>query len=285
MNKALTLGVVSVAITAGTYFVLHAIAPQRHVEEKRQQQGPTVDEVFASQLNLAALDSAEAPAAPAPAEATPAGDTATADEAAPVEASADPVAAEASVDAAVADAGNGDMGAVDVAAAPPPAAEPAPAAEEAPPAAEPPPAEPAPAPAPAPVAAAPKPKAEAPKAASKPAEKKKPAPAKPVSPWWGAESPNELSLVYAGSAAYKKAVVLMFNGTFDSADSADKNIKVKDAAGNAVSGKWELGANNKKMLVFPVAKNGRYTVTVGSGVADRNNRALGKKLSGPVQVQ
>lgn len=279
MNKALTLGVISVAITAGTYFVLHSIAPQRHVEEKREQQGPTVEEVFASELNLSALDSEAEPATEAPAHAAPAGDTAAADEAAPVEASAEAVADEASLDAASADAGNGDMGAVDVAAAP--VAEPA--AVEPPPAAEPPPvAEPEPAP--APVAEAPKPKAEAPKAAAKPAEKK-PAPAKAISPWWGSESPNELSLVYAGSAAYKKAVVLMFNGTFDSADSADKNIKVKDAAGNTVSGKWELGASNKKMLVFPVAKNGRYTVTIGNGVTDRNNRTLGKKLSGPVQVQ
>ncbi len=279
MNKALTLGVISVAITAGTYFVLHAIAPQRHVEEKREQQGPTVEEVFASELNLSALDSATEPAAEPPAAAAPAADTAAADEAAPVDASAEPAADEASLDAS--DAGNGDMGAVDVAAAP--AAEPA--AEEPPAAAEPPPAV---EPAPAPVAEAPKPKAETPKPAAKPAAKpaeKKAAPAKAVSPWWGAESPNELSLDYAGSAAYKKAVVLMFNGTFDNADSADKNIKVRDAAGNAVSGKWELGPTNKKMLVFPVAKNGRYTVTVGNGLTDRNNRTLGKKLSGPVQVQ
>ncbi|AXQ29366.1 hypothetical protein D0B54_11970 [Solimonas sp. K1W22B-7] len=291
MNKALTLGVAAVAITAGTYFVLHTIAPQRHVEEKRQQEGPTVDDVFAGKLDLAALDSDAPPAAPAPAaEApvaeTPAADTAATEEAAPVDASAEPAPGEAAeAPSGDVDAASGDMGATEVAAAPAPAAaEPAPAAVEPPPAAE-------PAPAPAPAAEAPKPKAqapvkaEAPKPAAKPAEKKKPTPAKASGPWWGASSPSGLSLEYAGSAAYKKAVVLMFSGTFDSADSANKNIKVKDASGKVVSGKWELGPTNKKMLVLPVQKNGTYTVSVGNGLADRNNRTLGKKLSGPVKVQ
>ncbi len=287
MNKALTLGVVAVAITAGTYFVLHTIAPQRHVEEKRQQEGPTVDDVFAGTLDLAALESDAPPAAPAPAPAAeaPAGDTAATDEAVPVDASTEPVPGEAAdAPSGDVDAASGDMGATEVAVAPTTApAEPAPSAEP------PPAAEPAPAPAPPP-AEAPKPKveapvkAEAPKPAAKPSEKKT-TPAKASGPWWGASSPDTLSLEYAGSAAYKKAVVLMFNGTFDSADSADKNIKVKDASGKAVSGKWELGPTNKKMLVLPVQKNGTYTVSVGSGLTDRNNRALGKKLSGPVKVQ
>lgn len=286
MNKALTLGVISVAITAGTYFVLHSIAPQRHVEEKRKQEGPSVDQVFAGQLNLASLDSDAAPAAEAPAAAVPAAAEApveAAAETAPEEAAPADATAEAAAPTGDVDASGGDMGAPGVAAvAAAPAEAPAPAepaaAEPAPAAAPAPAAEPAPAPAPAQVAEAPKP-------AAKPVEKKKPAPAKPVGPWWGAESPNSLSVVYAGSAAYKKAVVLMLNGTFDNAESANKNIKVKDAAGKAVSGKWELGATNKKMLVFPVSKNGRYTVSVGSGLSDRNNRALGKKLSGAVQVQ
>lgn len=279
-SKALTLGVVSVALTAGTFFVLQKIAPQKHVEEKRVQQGPTVDEVFGGTLNLAAVEEAAAPAI------EPAGDPAA--PAAGVEGEAPAEVAmgdtgEASGETGDADAAaaSGDMGMVDAApteAAPavapeastPPPAEPAAAAPE--PAAE-------PEPAPAPVAEAPKPK---PKPASKPAKK----PAAPTVAWWsGADTPDKLAMVYAGSAAYKKAVVLMFNGSFDGVDSASKNIKVTDSNGKAVSGSWELGASNPRMLVLPVPKAGRYKVVVDAGLTDRNKRSLGKKLQGPVQVQ
>lgn len=270
-SKALTLGVVSVALTAGTYFVLHKVAPQKHVEETQQQQGPSVDEVFGGSLNLAALDQEEAAPAPAPAEAAaePAAEEAPAAEGAAAEAPAETAAG----DVAVASAGDMDAALPADAAAAPSAA---PAPVEAAPAAEP---EPEPAPAPAPVAEAPKPKPAA-KAPSKKSDSKK-----PLTPWWGAESPNHLSVVYAGSAAYKKAIVLMFSGSFDSTASADANIKIKDSSGNAVSGKWEIGASNARMLVFPVQKNGRYSVSIGAGLTDRNNRKLDKKLQGPVQVQ
>lgn len=287
-SKALTLGVVSVALAAGTFFVLNKIAPQKHVEEKRTQQGPTVDEVFAGSLNLAAAES-DAPPASAPA-----------DGAAPADAAAEPavdateggeMASEtaAPMDAPAAEAmpaetaASGDMGAVESSAAPAaaPAAEaepaPAPAASEPPPTAAPT-AEPEPEPAPA--AEAPKPKP-----AAKPVEKKKPAAKQPVVAWWTGESATSLSLVYAGSAAYKKAVVLMFSGSFDSTDSATKNIQVQDANGKTVSGQWELGASNPRMLVFPVQKSGRYKVVVNSDLTDRNKRKLGRTLLGPVQVQ
>jgi len=283
-SKALTLGVVSVALTAGTFFVLQKIAPQKHVEEKRVQQGPTVDQVFAGTLNLAAVEETAAPAI------EPTGDPAA--PAAGVEGEAPAEVAmgetgEAPVEGSEAPSGDadaaaaaGDMGMVDAApAAAAPAPAPAPEASTPPPAPEPAAAAAEPAPAPAPVAEAPKPK---PKPKPKPAKKA----AAPTVAWWsGADTPDKLAMVYAGSAAYKKAVVLMFNGSFEGADSANKSIKVTDANGKTVSGSWELGANNPRMLVMTVPKAGRYTVVVNPGLTDRNKRSLGKTLQGPVQVQ
>jgi len=279
-SKALTLGVVSVALTAGTFFVLQKIAPQKHVEEKRVQQGPTVDEVFAGTLNLAAVEESAAPAI------EPTGDPAAPAAGVEGEAPAEVAMGEtgeapmegSEAPSGDADAAAGDMGMVDAApAAAAPAPAPAPEASTPPPAPEPVAAAAEPAPAPAPVAEAPKPKPK-----PKPAKKA----AAPTVAWWsGADTPDKLAMVYAGSAAYKKAVVLMFNGSFEGADSANKSIKVTDANGKAVGGNWEVGANNPRMLVLAVPKSGRYKVVVDSGLTDRNKRSLGKKLQGPVQVQ
>lgn len=138
------------------------------------------------------------------------------------------------------------------------------------------PVEPAPAPA-AQLAAVPASAAQIPAAKPKPAAK--------LTQWWGTESDARLSIVYAGSAAYTRAIVLMFNGAFDDTESAVHNVRVADAAGKAVKGAWQIGANNKRMLLLPVNKTGTYTVTVSGGLTDRTGRTLGKTLSGPVLVQ
>ncbi|HSW14344.1 MAG TPA: hypothetical protein VLI06_15970 [Solimonas sp.] len=282
-SKALTLGVVSVALTAGTYFILQKVAPQKHVEEQRVQEGPTVDQVFAGNLNLTEAEQTAPPATEPAADAAAPAETS--DEM-PVDAM--PAEGEVSMDAAPTEMASGDMGAVEPAAA---TAEPAPAPVEPPPTAAPAPepvaAAPAPEPKPAP---APKPakKKEAPKPAAKPAQKAEPvAPKTPAMAWWssGAGTPDQLGVVYAGSAAYKKAVVLMLNGSFDSASSANKNVKIVDPSGRIVGGSWEIGNNNPRMLVFPVDKGGLYKVVIGSDLSDRNNRKLGKKLQGSVQVE
>ncbi|MES0873470.1 hypothetical protein [Sinimarinibacterium thermocellulolyticum] len=106
-----------------------------------------------------------------------------------------------------------------------------------------------------------------------------------LTPWWGPESNTQLSLVYAGSAAYTRAIVLLFNGAFDDARSAQPHLRVRDAAGRLVAGTWEVGANNRRMLLFPVAHTGLYTVTVGPGLADRSGRTVGKQMQGPVRVE
>ncbi|HET8882647.1 MAG TPA: hypothetical protein VFM56_10775, partial [Solimonas sp.] len=129
--------------------------------------------------------------------------------------------------------------------------------------------------APAPEPVAPAQPAPAPKPASKPAPAKpapKPAPQKkPVAkagktgPWWESAG-NGLHVIYAGSAAFERAIVVMGNAPFASAASANQNIHVSDAAGKAVAGSWKLGANNKSMLVFPVGKAGKFQVAVGAGL-------------------
>ncbi len=273
-SKALTLAVVAVVLAVGTFYGLNAVAPQKHQDVTAAGSGPTVDEVFSGTLQLAddappaevptedpALAPGPAPGeiAPEPGEEMPADDLA--DDAGAQEPAADSVADEAIPT---------DLD--DSSAAAAPAAEaPAPTAVEAPP---------APTPAPAPKAEPKQP------AASKPAAAAKPAAPAPATNWWGnGDSPDKLALTYAGSAAYRTAVVLMFNRAFGSADSANSNIKVTDAAGKTVSGSWELNPNNAAMLVFPVQKTGRYTVSIKSGLTDLGKTTLGKNLKGPVTVK
>jgi hypothetical protein len=92
-------------------------------------------------------------------------------------------------------------------------------------------------------------------------------------------------VVYAGSAAYTRAIVLMFNGSFADAAVVQRHLRVTDAAGRTVPGNWEIGASNRRMLLFPVPRAGTYTVHVGAELADSNGRRLGGELKGPVRVQ
>lgn len=283
-TKALTLGAVSLALAAGTFVALNKIAPQRHVEKSQLPSGPSVDEVFGGQLQVAEIEeAAPAPSAAAPAEeAVPATTEMPAAEAAPtematVETESSMPAAEAEPATAPGEPTSAPAPAPTAPAAPPPAtaAEPTPAPAEA--AAE-----------PAPAAAAEPEAAPAPKAVAKPKAKAKAKVAKaaePVQAWWGAESTSALSVVYAGSAAYRKAIVLMFNGSFSDAAGANASVKVLDASGKKVSGSWELNDKNPRMLVFPVNKAGKYQVVVGNGLKDRNNRSLAQAVQGPVVVR
>lgn len=272
-SKALTLAVVAVVLAVGTYYGLNAVAPQKHHDEAVAASGPTVDEVFSGTLQLAddaplaevptedpALVPGPAPGeiAPEPGEEMPADEFA--DEVPAEESGADTVADEA-IPTDLDDAASAEPELE--------AEAPAPTAVE-----------PPPAPAPAPKAEPKQP------AASKPAPAAKPSAPAPVTNWWGnGDSPDKLALTYAGSAAYRTAVVLMFNRAFGSADSANSNIKVTDAAGKAVSGSWELNPNNAAMLVFPVQNTGRYTVSIKSGLTDLGKTTLGKNLKGPVTVK
>lgn len=268
-NKGVVIAVLALAIAVGTYFVLEQMYPHE-VEEVKIDSGVTVEEVFSGTLQPApATEVASAPvepAAPAPAEPG-----AIEPAPAPVEPGAtEPAAMEPATEPA-------EPAPAALEPEPEPTPEPEPIEPEPAPApkATPPPApviEPAPAPA--------KPKAPPAKPKATPAK-----PAAPAKPWWGPERADRLSLVYAGSAAYKRALVLMFNGTFDNTTSARANLQVLDGAGKPVAGAWELGASNKRMLLFPVKKAGAYTVVIKPALADNKGRTVAAPMQGPVQVQ
>jgi hypothetical protein len=284
MNKRfLTLVGVATVLSAGTYFGLTILKP--HVREETKVADVTSpDQVFSASVSAPEAASGTEPAAATAAPAEAAATVAPADTAvqpAADAASAAP-AAPAAEPAAAAPPAETKTAAAEPAAAPEPAA-PEPAAAE-----------------PAPAAA--EPAAAAPAEATMPAEKPKKSAHKKSAPtttthkggsnpaaaskvWWPAENANKLSLVYAGQASFKKAIVLLFNGAFFKTDSVNSNLKVTDKNGKTVSGHWDLGENNRRMLVFPVAAAGTYKVSVGSGLIDNKGRKLGARLSGPVQIR
>ena len=304
-SKFLTLVVIAAVVAVGTYLGLNHVVPYQKEEAKVAQTVP-VESVFSGGLQApAAGEPADAAAAPA---ATPAAPTAPAPSA-----ESNNVPTESATVSPQA-----EQPAAEPAAAAKPAAAPAPSKPENVAAAEPAApkdAEPAPAvkpaakPAPAPVAKAEpakKPEAKAaPAAQPKAAPAAKPAASKPAAaapapaaapakmaaapaataPWWGPSDASHLSLIYVGSAAFQKAIVLMFNGEFSSTDSANANLQVADAKGAKVAGSWKIGPSNKRMLVFPVNSSGKYTVSVKTGLADGSGRTVAQEARGPVTVQ
>lgn len=289
MNKRfLALAGVATVLSVGTYVGLNIVKPYKH-EEPKVADVTSPDQVFGADVsNPEAHADAAAPAAAgaAPTDAAAVQPTDTSVQPASPDQGATPAATTEAPAAATASAGDGSTAPLVPAGAA--GAAPAPSTETAA-------AEPAPAPAPAPEpAAAPEP-APAPAAAA-PVEKPKKAhvassgksskssSASSGKVWWPAAKDDKLSLVYAGPASFKKAVVLMFNGAFFKADGVNANIKVTDKAGKAVAGSWELGENNLRMVVFPVPSAGTYKVSIAGGLTDNKGRKLGSKLSGPVQV-
>jgi hypothetical protein len=106
-----------------------------------------------------------------------------------------------------------------------------------------------------------------------------------ITAWWPAtdkQQADRLNLVYAGEAAFEKAVVLMFDSPVDAA-AASSNLELYDASGNAVSGSWSSGGN-PRMVVFKDVKPGRYTVVLKPELADASGKTLSSGLHGPVYV-
>lgn len=123
--------------------------------------------------------------------------------------------------------------------------------------------------------AKPKPKTTQPKQPKAP-------PAAVKTAWWPAKEAGKLNITYGGEASFTKAIVLLFDGTFDSPDSANQNVVVKNKGGEPVKGQW-LVATNRQMLLFNVAP-GLYTVEVGAGLTDKGGRTISAASSGPVFV-
>jgi hypothetical protein len=103
--------------------------------------------------------------------------------------------------------------------------------------------------------------------------------------WWtkpGEVENGQFALVYAGEAAFGKAIVLLFNQNVGNPAEAARHLHVTDSQGNPVQGTWRSG-DNRWMLKIPVPA-GRYVVTVGGGLRDAAGNTLGHELSGPVVV-
>lgn len=299
-TRFLSLVGVAAVLSVGTYVGLNIIKPHKPEEVKIGDTVPA-DQVFGASVSNPEPDTVAPPAegATAPAD-TAAAPAATDTAAAPASGTAGPDSASTAVTppaepaAAATDSTASAASEAQPSATSAPASAPAEAAAPAPTqtAAAEPAAAPAPAEAPAPAAAEPAP---APAPAEKPAKPKKSAPAHHAAKsgsaasgnkaWWPKENPAQLSLVYAGPASFKDAIVLMFNGAFFDPAVVNANIKVSDHAGKAVAGQWELGENNRRMLVFAVPAKGSYKVNVGAGLTDNKGRKLGTRLSGPVQIR
>ena len=290
MNKRfLALAGVAAVLAVGTYVGLNIVKPYKH-EEPKVADVTSPDQVFGADVSNPEAHANEADAAPAAAAPTDVAavqptDTAV-QPASPDQGSAPAPAAEEAAAPATASSGDGSTAPlVPAGAGSTPAASTETAATEpaAAPATEPAPApaaEPAPAPEPA---AAPVEKPKKARVAST-GKSSKSSSGSSAKVWWPAAKDDKLSLVYAGSASFKKAVVLMFNGAFFKPDGIDANLKVTDKSGKTVSGSWEIGENNRRMLVFPVSAAGTYKVSIAGGLTDNKGRKLGSKLSGPVQV-
>ena len=305
--KGLIIAGITVVAAVGVYYGLNMTMP--HVEEKGVLPATaSLDQVYSGTISQAE----PAPGAPAPATAADAPTPPpTAVTPAPAEAKPATPAPQAPSEQAKAEP-----------ASPPPAPAPQ-AAEPAPPpkpaeAAAKPAEQPMLVPEPAAQTAAPPPKAE-PKAEPKKAEPKaqpkaepkaepktepkaeakaEPATPKPAAKlpaaassasagtrWWGDpahQNPQQLNLSFAGQAAGEKAIALMFTGTFTNPGVANKIKVLKD--GHTANGHWELSPN-PRMILFRGIGAGRYTVVLAPDLKDSQGKALGRKLSGPVDVQ
>ena len=107
-----------------------------------------------------------------------------------------------------------------------------------------------------------------------------------ISVWWPAvekQSDSKLNLVYAGEAAFDKAVVLLFSDNIGNIASASSHIKILDSHGSPASGQWTGSPQNARMLIFKTTP-GRYTVVLAPDLAGLSGKTLGTGLHGPVYI-
>lgn len=111
-----------------------------------------------------------------------------------------------------------------------------------------------------------------------------PAAADALRAWWPAPEAGRLNLVYAGSAAFDAALVLLFDTPPASPENANASIEVRGRNGEPVQGEWKLVPANPRMLMFKAAP-GRYTVWIDGELAASDGKTLGRSLSGPIHLQ
>lgn len=305
--KILTLAAVAAGVAIVTFVALNLAAPITHATEEHPE-GVTAEQVFAASIaepgasaprgagpSAAQADTATPaasstlPSAPTTTEvamvadapaAAPAAATPVAKSGSCLNATVDPAAAPVVVTAAATPAG----APADTSTAAAPKVADAPSPEAAPKVPEAAPKVPEAAPK---IADAPRRKAApTPKPSSKPSSKPpmpKSAPAEARTAWWPAKAPGKLNLVYAGEASFTKAIVLLFDGPFDNGDSANQHVKVTTGGGETVKGKWLVATGNPRMLLFNVGP-GLYRLDVGSGMTDKDGRAISAASGGLVFV-
>lgn len=115
------------------------------------------------------------------------------------------------------------------------------------------------------------------KAVPSPADAKSPATA-----WWPEKTDGRLNLTYAGEASFTRAIALLFDGTFENPNEANRNIRVTSTGGVPIRGQWVV-ATNKQMLLFKAAP-GVYVVQVGEGLQDGSGRAIASAAQGQVLI-
>lgn len=104
--------------------------------------------------------------------------------------------------------------------------------------------------------------------------------------WWDdRQADGGLNIVFAGSAAFDPAIVLILNGTFADGRSADAAITVTDHEGQRIQGQWSVSRENNAMLVFKTPQGGLYRVDAAPTLTDSQGRALGRALGGLVHVR
>lgn len=102
--------------------------------------------------------------------------------------------------------------------------------------------------------------------------------------WWSRPTTSEqLGVIHVGTASFNRAIVMMTDGGFTSVRSVASHVEVlRD--GIVVSGQWTISPANNHVLIFPLADAGRYDITIGTGLQDRNGRLWPHTVRGSIDI-
>lgn len=91
--------------------------------------------------------------------------------------------------------------------------------------------------------------------------------------WWASTVDDEqLDIIYVGLASFDRAIAVLLDGGFDSPQSANTHLEVlRD--GTVIEGDWQISSANQNLLYFPLREGGRYEITLGAGLTDRDGRS------------
>lgn len=102
--------------------------------------------------------------------------------------------------------------------------------------------------------------------------------------WWPEPEAGKLNLRFAGEAAFTQAIVLLFDGSFDQADSINEHVVVKTREGRRVRGQWMVNVQNDRMALFNSGP-GTFKVSVSNGIEAGDGRTLSTDSEGLVYVK